>query len=301
MENAISINMLLEHIEGFVEVAKRGNLSRAAESLYVHQPTLTARLQALERELGEPLFVRTPRGMRLSEAGRAFLPFAQRALRALHEGRQSVVDVRSATAGRLVLGAAPAVSTYALPDVLARFTTEHPRVEIAVRTGHSEDVLEMVLREDVQLGLMRTIAHPDVETWPFYEEDLVLVVAPSHPFAGRRSVKTSDLSGEHIILFDRTSSWYELTQALFLRAAVTPRGLMELDNIEAAKHMVQRMLGVAFLPRAAVKRELATRELRLVKLSDGQRLSHSIVVARRRDLGPPAGPAAAFLDLLRKM
>src|SRR5579863_3658962 len=166
--------MLLEHIEGFVAVAERGNLSRAAEALIVHQPTLTARLQALERELGETLFVRTPRGMRLSEAGRAFLPYAQRALRALDEGRQSVAGVHSASAGRLVLGAAPAVSEYALPDVLERFTRDHPRVEIAVRTGHSDDVLEMVLREDVQLGLMRAISHRDVETRPFYDEDLVL-------------------------------------------------------------------------------------------------------------------------------
>jgi DNA-binding transcriptional LysR family regulator len=293
--------VLFEHIEGFVEVAERGNLSRAAEALILHQPTLTARLQALERDLGEALFVRTPRGMRLSEAGRAFLPYAQRALRALQDGRRSVADVHSATAGRLVLGAAPAVSTYALPDVLQRFNAEHPRVEIAVRTGHSEDVLEMVLREDVHLGLMRAIAHRDVETLPFYDEDLVLVTAPAHPFAGRRSVKTTDLAGEQIILFDRTSSWYDMTQSLFLRAGVTPRGLMELDNIEAAKHMVQRLLGIAFLPRTAVRREVASRELRLIKLSDAPRLSHSIVVARRRDLGPPAGPAAAFLDLVKKM
>ena len=293
--------MLLEHIEGFLEVAQRGNLSRAAQALYVHQPTLTARLQALERELGEPLFVRTPRGMRLSEAGRAFLPHAQRAARALQDGRQSVADVRSATAGRLVLGAAPAVSTYALPDVLERFTTDHPRVEIAVRTGHSEDVLEMVLREEVQLGLMRSIGHRDVEVWPFYDEDLVLVAAPDHPFASRRSVKTAELGDEHIILFDRTSSWYDLTQSMFLRAGVTPRSLMELDNIEAAKHMVERMLGVAFLPRTAVKRDLASRALRLVKLADAPRLSHSIVVARRRDVGAPTGPASAFLDLLKKM
>ena len=291
--------MLLEQVEGFIEVAQRGNLSRAAEAMFLHQPTLTARLQALERELNDSLFVRTPRGMRLSEAGRVFLPYAQRALRALHDGRQAVLDVRSATAGRLVLGAAPAVSTYALPDVLHRFTADHPRVEIAVRTGHSEDVLEMVLREEVQLGMMRVIAHRDIETWPFYEEDLVLVTAPSHPFAARRSVKTADLGGEQIILFDRTSSWYDLTQSLFLRAGVTPRGIMELDNIEAAKHMVERQLGVAFLPRTAVKRDVASRTLRLIKLADAPRLSHSIVVARRRDVGPPAGATAAFLELLK--
>jgi DNA-binding transcriptional LysR family regulator len=292
--------MLLEHVEGFLAIAQRGNLSKAAEAMYVHQPTLTARLASLEHELGEQLFVRTSRGMRLSEAGRAFLPHAQRALRALRDGQQAVTDVRLASAGRLVLGAAPAVSTYALPDVLQRFTVEHPRVEIAVRTGHSEDVLDMVLREDVQLGMMRAIAHRDLESWPFYEEDLVLVAAPGHPFANKRGVRTADLADQHIVLFDRTSSWYELTHSLFLRAGVTPRGLMELDNIEAAKSMVQRRLGIAFLPRTAVKRDLASRELRVVKLSDAPRLSHSIVIVRRRDAGPPVGPAAAFLDLVRQ-
>jgi DNA-binding transcriptional LysR family regulator len=291
--------VLLEQIEGFVEVAQRGNLSRAAEALIIHQPTLTARLQSLEKELGEELFVRTPRGMRLTDAGRAFLPYAQRALRTLNEGKRSLSDVRSAGAGRLVLGAAPAVSTYALPDLLERFTADHPRVEVAVRTGHSEDVLEMVLRDDVQLGMMRAIAHRDIEMWPFYEEELVLVTARDHPLAARRSAKTADLSGEHIILFDRTSSWYDMTQSLFLHAGVTPRGILELDNIEAAKHMVERKLGIAFLPRAAVKREVASRSLRLVKLADAPRLSHAIVVARRRDLGPPSGPVAALLDLIK--
>jgi DNA-binding transcriptional LysR family regulator len=293
--------VLLEQVEGFVEVARRGNLSRAAEAMYVHQPTLTARLQALERDLGEALFVRTPRGMRLSDAGRAFLPFAERALRALHDGRQAAADVRSASGGRLVLGAAPAVSTYALPDILERFTAEHPRVEIAVRTGHSEDVLEMVLRDDVQLGMMRAIAHREIETWPFYEEDLVLVAAPGHPFAARRSVKTADLAGEHIILFDRTSSWYEMTQSLFAQAGVSPEGLMELDNIEAAKHMVERHLGIAFLPRTAVRREIGARTLRLIKVADAPRLSHEIVIARRRDLGPPSGPVAALLNLVKRI
>ena len=114
-------------------------------------------------------------------------------------------------------------------------------------------------------------------------------------------MKTADLAGEHIILFDRTSSWYDMTQSLFLSAGVTPRGLMELDNIEAAKHMVRRMLGVAFLPRMAVKRDVAARELRLVKLADAPRLSHAIVIARRRDLGIPMGPAAAFLELASKV
>ena len=291
--------MLLAQIEGFLEVARRGNVSRAAEAMFVTQPTLTARLHALERELGEPLFARTRRGMRLTDAGRAFLPYAERAIRAVRDGKQALTDARSATAGRLVLGAAPAISTYVLPGLLQKFAEAYPRVEVAVRTGHSEDVLQMLLREEVQLAMVRALRHPDIESTPLYEEGLVLVVAPDHPFAERGSVGIAELAGERLILFDRTSSYYELTQSFFLGLGVTPREVMELDNIEAAKKMVQRQLGVALLPRTAVAGELAAKSLRQVAVSDGPPVAQKIVAIRRRDLGPPRGPVAAFLEMVR--
>src|SRR5437870_2771163 len=149
--------MLLVHIEGFLEVARLNGGSRAAESLYVTQPTLTARLHALERELGERLFIRARHGMRLTEAGRAFMPYAERAVRALREGRRAIEELESGSAGQLQVAAAPAVSTYILPAILESFVTAHPRVEVAVRTGHSEDVLRMVLSDQAQIGLGRAL------------------------------------------------------------------------------------------------------------------------------------------------
>jgi DNA-binding transcriptional LysR family regulator len=292
--------VLLVHIEGFLEVARLGSVSRAAEALFVTQPTLTARLHALEREIGDRLFVRTRHGMRLSDAGRAFQPFAERAVRALRDGRRAIEEVESASAGQLLLAAAPAVSTYILPGVLDRFVKTHPRVEVAVRTGHSEDVLQQVLRDEVQLGLGRALRHPDVELQPFYEEELVLVVAPGHAFARAGRAAMANLGAEQLIMFDRTSSYYEITQAAFLAAGVTLRGLMELDNIEAAKKMVERGLGVALLPRTAVAREVAAGALARVELTDAAPMRRSIVAMRRRDAGPPSGIVAAFLELLSK-
>src|SRR5947199_305088 len=125
----------LVQVEGFLEVARRGSVSRAAEALFITQPTLTARLQGLERELGTPLFLRTPHGMRLTDAGRAWIPFAERALRALVDGRDALEQVMSASAGHLMIAAAPAVSTYVLPELLEKFVAAHPRVEVSVRTG----------------------------------------------------------------------------------------------------------------------------------------------------------------------
>ncbi len=285
-------------MQGFLEVARRGNVSRAAEAIYVSQPTLTARLHALESELGEKLFVRTRQGMRLTDAGRAFLPYAERATQAVKEGREAIAELNSGSAGHLVLASAPAVSTYVLPPLLERFAAAHPRVEVAVRTGHSEEVLQAVLKSEVQLGLGRELRHHDIELIPFYEEELVLMVAPGHHFADRASVSMADLAGEQLILFDRTSSYYELTQASFASAGLTPRGMFELDNIEAAKKMVERRLGVALLPRTAVSVEVAAGTLRRVSISDGLPLRRRLVAMRRRDVGEPSGVVKAFIDLL---
>ncbi len=293
--------MLLVHIEGFLEVTRFGSVSRAAEALYVTQPTLTARLHALERELGERLFVRGRQGMRLTDAGRAFLPYAERAVRALRDGRRAIGEVGNAAAGQLMLATAPAVSTYILPEVLEQFVSGHPRVEVVVRTGHSEDVLQMVLRDEVQVGLGRALQHPEIALQPFHEEELVLVVAPDHPFARSTGVSIAEVATEQIILFDRTSSYYEITQAAFLGVGVALRGVMELDNIEAAKKMVQRGLGVALLPGTAMTLEVEAGTLCRVQLRDAAPMRRQIVAMRRRDAGEPSGLVKAFLDLLGRI
>jgi DNA-binding transcriptional LysR family regulator len=288
----------LQQVEGFLEVARRGSVSRAAEALFITQPTLTARLHGLERELGAKLFLRTPRGMRLTEAGHAWVPFAERAMRALVEGRDALDQVMNASAGHLMIASAPAVSTYVLPALLEKFVAAHPRVEVSVRTGHSEDLVELVLREEVQLGLGRQIHHPDLELRPFHKEVLVLVAAPDHPFTTRRSVTMAEVTNEKLIMFDRTSSYYEITHAAFLSSRVKLKRYMELDSIEAAKKMVERGLGVALLPATAVVRELDERHLSRVKVRDAPPMYNTIVAFRRRDAGRPEGVVAAFLSLL---
>jgi len=285
-------------VEGFLEVARRGSVSRAAEALFITQPTLTARLQSLEHELGIELFVRTPHGMRLTDAGRAWVPYAERALRALGDGLEALDQLKTGSAGHLMIGSAPAISTYVLPPLLERFVADHPRVEVSVRTGHSEEVLELVLRDEVQLGLGRALRHPDIEHLPFYKEELVLVCARDHTFAKRRGVSLAEVMGQKLIMFDRTSSYYEITQAAFLSAGLTVRGMMEMDSIEAVKKMVERGLGVALLPRTAVAREIEGKVLRSVALKDAPTMDNTIVAMRRRDAGKPEGVVAAFLKLL---
>ena len=291
--------MLFAHLESFVEVARRGNVSRAAEALFLTQPAITARLKALETGLGSKLFVRSSRGMKLSDAGRAFLPYAERTMTTVDEGRQLVTNLRQGNIGALVIAAAPAVSTYVLPEILRVFRMTHPKVRLGVKTGHTEEVLEMVLRGEAHVGLGRPIRHPNIELIPVLDDEMLLVVSARHAFARRGKVRMDELAAERLILFDRTSSYHELTSSLFRQAGVVPTSTLELDNVEAAKKMVQQGLGVALLPRMALVVELKSGSLRPVKLIGAPPLSRPIVALRRKDAGEPIGPVAGFLETLK--
>src|SRR4051794_3530244 len=288
--------MQLAQIEGFLEVAQRANLSRAAEALFVTQPALTARIRALEAEVGSPLFQRGRRGMALTEAGRAFLPYAERAVRALRDGASAIE--RLPAADELVLGAAPAISTYVLPHLLVRFEAAHPDVRLSVRTGHSEQGLELAVRGDVDIGLVRELHHPELETLFLYDDELVLVVEPGHPLARTHRVTIDRLRDARLILFDRTSSYYDLTNALFRPAGSLPRGVLELDHIDAAKQMVLAGLGVALLPTTAVASELRNGSLRRIELIGTPRIERRIAALRRLDDEGRTPASAAFWDLL---
>jgi DNA-binding transcriptional LysR family regulator len=287
--------VLLNQIAAFVETARRQSVSRAADALFISQPALTARLKGLEADLGAQLFVRGPRGMRLTDAGSAFLPYAVRALETLTDGRMQVNALERGGAGRLAIGAAPAVSTYVLPPLLKRFSEGYPRVLVSVRTGHSEEILELVLREQVTIGLVRVLQHPDIVSTPLYEDRLILVVEPGHSFAAEGRIRMKDLAEEQLVQFDRTSSYHDLTSALFVTTGVSPAGRMELDNIDAAKKMVEQGFGVALLPQTSVADELEAGTLAEVEIVDAAPVRRKIVAITRRDAGPPAGQAKAFL------
>lgn len=287
-------------VEGFVTVAREGNLRRAAQRLYISQPALSARIQALEEELGTPLFRRTRSGMVLTHAGRAYLPYAERALESLRGGAQLVAEVAEGVSGELVIGSAPAMSAYVLPELLSRYAEAHPDVRVIVRTYHSEELLAMVLRGDIQLAIMRELRDARVRMRSIFEDELVLVTRPDHPFAAAGSVDVAEIHRAQLILFDRTSSYYDLTQALFRSLGVVPRAVIELDNIEAAKRMVERGLGVALLPGTAVAGSLEDGTLREVRLLGTAPIRRRMVAVERLRWTPPE-TVPPFIELLERI
>jgi len=286
----------IPQIEAFLAVGTFGGFRRAADALRITQPAVSARIKTLEDSLGVPLFERGRGGPALSAAGRALRPHAEQLLRAVALARQAVHDLRPASGGALQIAAVLSICTYLLPDVLQRFQAAHPKVLITVRSGHSKEVLEMVLRGEAELGLARSLHHPAVETVSLRDDPLILVGRPSA--ARSRRARLEEIADRPLIFFDRGSSDWTLTHGLFRRAALVPNVALEVETIETAKRMVERGMGLAFLPHLAVGRELRRRSLVAIEIADAEPLSRSLDMIHPRQR-PLSAEARALLAALR--
>jgi DNA-binding transcriptional LysR family regulator len=179
------------------------------------------------------------------------------------------------------------------------FCTGHEGVDVLVRTGHSDDVLEMVNNDDVQVGFGRPITHPEVRTEVLYRDELVLVVSSEHRYAKKGSVRVGELADESLIVFDRESGYYGLMLNLFRDLGVVPQQQMQLDSIEATKKMVESNLGIALLPEVSVDREIKLGTLHKVHIESAEPVERDIAVMYRRTK-PQSGPMSEFLALLER-
>lgn len=290
--------MEIGQIEAFLAVGTFGGFRRAAEALRVTQPAVSARIKALEGSLGVSLFERGRGELALSAAGRALRPHAEQLLQAVALARQAVHNLRPASGGALQIAAALSICTYLLPDVLKRFQAAHPKVMITVRSGHSKEVLEMVLRGEAEIGLARSLHHPAVETVSLRDDPLILVGrSPSWPKEARR-VRLEQVADQPLIFFDRGSSDWTLSHGLFRRAGLVPNVVLEVETIETAKRMVERGIGLAFLPYLAVSREIRRRTLVAIDIVDAESLARSLDLIHPRQR-PLSAEAQALLHALR--
>ena len=155
----------------------------------------------------------------------------------------------------------------------------------------------MLLNDEVQVGLVRGVDHPDIKTVDLMEDELILVANAGHELVGKGPVSVEQLGQYPFIFFDRNSSYYALAQDMFRKSGVVPRGHMELDSTEATKRMVEAGLGIALLPRIALDRELGAGSLQRLDIDDVPNSSRQIALISRRDRR--FGPAAqAFVDLV---
>lgn len=219
--------MELRQLEAFVEAARQGSISRAAQTLYLAQPSLTQRVRALEQELGQQLLVRSRQGVQLTRAGRLFLPRAEAALAALRRGATELKELRELQDGRLALAAAPDAATYLLPAALERFRRAHPVGELSLHTGCSFAMAAMVATEQVERALVsRPVRLPELLARCLYAEPLPAVAAPDHPLVGCEHVSLEAFAAAGLVVREAGSFLFALTLGLFEAGGATPSSVL---------------------------------------------------------------------------
>jgi len=289
--------MEILQLETFLAVATYGGFHRAAGALRISQPAVSARVSTLEEALGTRLFEREHGKFSLSIAGKALRPHAEQVLRQVAMARQAVHELHPISGGALPIAASLSICTYLLPEVLKKYQESHPNVVVSVRSGNSAQVLKMVLDGEVDLGLARSLNHPEVETIQLRDDPLILVGHPGHPALARKKVRLEELESVPIISYDRGSSDWTLMNGLFRRNGLLPNIVLEVETIEACKRMALRKLGLAFLPQIAVVDELRRGKLRPLEISDSEPLRRSldVILPRRRPLSKSAKELVAGL------
>jgi DNA-binding transcriptional LysR family regulator len=290
--------MEIDQVETFLAVVTYRGFHRAAEALHISQPAVSARIRALEDSLGVKLFTRAHANLTLSAAGKALRPHAEHLLRSVALARQAVHELQPSARGALNIAAALSVCTYFLPDVMKDYQLANPKVMVSLRSGNSLQVLKMVLDGEADIGVARSLHHPEVETMTLRDDPLILVGHPAHAASRQRRVPLEIVEEWPLIFYDRGSSDWTLTQGMFRRAGLLPNVVLEVETIEAAKRMVERKLGLSFLPQIAVAQELRQGKLAAIEITNAEPLHRNLDVIHPRHR-PLASDAQAFLQLLR--
>jgi DNA-binding transcriptional LysR family regulator len=292
----------IDQVETFVAIVRRGGFTRAAAALHLSQPAVSRRLDLLEREVGRPLFDRTSGGVRLTEAGRAFLPHAEGLLASMRDGVEAVRALEQTDRGSVTVALVGTLASTALTARLQRFHRAHPGVRLALRTALSREVSALVRRGDAVLGLRYfPDPDPDLVSVRLYEEPLVTVCAPTHRLASARRPSTPMLAGEPWVAFPlrQGSSGESYAQMLAQRLAalgLSEAEIVPIDSLTAQKRLVEAGFGLGLMPASAVEEELRLGTLRALDIA-AMRLAVPVVLVHRRR-GYLSGATRALMALL---
>ena len=212
-------------------------------------------------------------------------------------------SVRHDSGGILTMATARVIGTYVLPGILREFQELYPETNLNIKVGQSSEVLQMVLDEEVQIGLARFVQHPDVDVIHLYDEEAVLVAHPRNEFVMSGMVNMQEIAQAPLILYDPTdsgSAYFSLINKLCREAGVTPKVEMNLNNVEAVKNMVELGLGISFLPRSGVRQSVEDGTLAILPLADGQQVLIPTYVLVRKGQHY-SSTVLAFLGLLHQI
>jgi DNA-binding transcriptional LysR family regulator len=254
--------MDLRQLEIIRAIAETGSFTAAGDKLHVSQSAISRQVLILEDELGEPVFHRIGRRIRITPAGESLLQLSHRVFRDLQDTVSAISDTRESLRGSIGLVGGMTVCLYVFPALLAEVRRIHPNLDMRVTVGSTQRSIEMLRSGAGDLGLLTLpIEASDLVSVPLLQEELLLVTYPSHPLAAQKRIMPADLEKQPFVLFEAGSITRHIVEDFFARERITPPIIMETENVEIIKAMVRSGLGISIIPWQAAAADVATRQL----------------------------------------
>jgi DNA-binding transcriptional LysR family regulator len=237
----------LHQLKVFEATARHGSFTRAAEELYLTQPTVSIQVKQLTKAVGLPLFEQIGKRLYLTQAGQKLLDTCQQVFEGLDQFEMAVADIKGMKQGQLRI-AVITTAKYFVPRLLGPFCQRFPGIDISLKVTNHQHIQErMVNNEDDLYIISQPLEQPDLTVHPFLENPLVVLAPKDHPLAGRRNIPIQALDGESFIMREPGSGTRQAIQSLFEAHEVEVRVRLELGSNEAIKHAIAGGLGISVL------------------------------------------------------
>ena len=264
--------MVLRQLEIIRAIADTGSFTAAGEKLHVSQSAISRQILLLEEELGEPVFHRIGRRIRITPAGESLLQLSNRVFQDLDETVSAISDKQESLRGTMRLVGGMTVCLYVFPALLAEVRRAHPNLDLKITVGSAERSIAMLRSGAGDLGLITLpVEASDLVSVPVLREELLLVTYPAHPLAKKRQVTPADLTRQPFILFETGSITRRIVDEFFMRERIEAQIVMETENVEIIKAMVRHGLGISIIPWVAAAADVETKQLFCTRIA-GQAL-----------------------------
>ena len=267
----------LQQLRILKAVASEKSFTRAAEILFVSQPSLSKQIKILENRLGIILLNREHSTISLTEGGRVFLQYSERILALCEESCRALNDVKNGDRGNLTVGASQTIGTYLMPRVLALFAQNYPQINIKVQVDSTRIIAKNVVNREIDIavvgGDVPEELKKNLEIESFVEDELILIVPKSHPFALKKQKKINkdDLYHLNFITLNSTSTIRKFIDNILIQNNIETKQfniIMQLNSIEGIKTAVSLGLGAAFVSSSAIEKEIELKTVEIITIEN---------------------------------
>jgi DNA-binding transcriptional LysR family regulator len=274
----------LQQLRILKAVATEKSFTKAAEALYLSQPSLSKQIKTLEKNLDVLLINRENNKISLTENGKVFLQYSERILALCEESCRALIDLKNGERGSLTVGASQTIGTYLLPRVLALFAQNYPQIDLKVQVNSTRIIAKNIINREIDLavvgGEIPEHLKENLLVEDFVEDEFSLIISKSHPFATKKTITKEDLYHLNFITLNSNSTIRKFIDNILIQNQIQTKHLkiiMQLNSIEGIKTAVSLGLGAAFVSSSAIEKEIELKTIEILKI-DNIRITRTLSI-----------------------